>query len=206
MKTVSTLLAAAIFVGLAGCSTPLVEDIKIESSLYITAFQQYMLDEINFARVNPDEYAESRLKEDNDNSLDNGGYLFLKKMTPVGSVTFNNSLNLSASDYALFLAENNRAEHNADETPIKRAIRAGFKGTLTGENIAFASPSCYNAILNPRSAAIGFVRIIIIDEGVADVGHRLILLNSKYKTVGIGFTQNSAVPMLNYVVQDFGNL
>lgn len=206
MKTISSLIVAAILVGLGGCNTALVEDDSIVSPKVIPSFQQFMLDEINFARTNPSEYAESRLKADSEILTDNGSYLYLKNLTPVGLIAFNNSLNVSASGYALFLSDKNLAEHNADGTPLKRAIRAGFIGTSTGENIAIASENVYNAVLNPHSAAICFVRIMIIDEGVADIGHRLIILNSKYKTVGIGFTQNSAIPMLNYVVQDFGNL
>lgn len=205
MKTISTLIIAAIFV-LTGCTNALVEDTLIESPTGITAFQQYMLDEINLARTNPAEYAEMRLKADSEIAADNGSYLILKNMTPEGAITFNYALNVSASNYANLLSEKNLAEHNADGTPLKRAIRAGFTGTSTGENIAIASENSFNAILNPRSAAIGFVRILIIDEGVPDLGHRQILLSSKYKTVGIGFTQNASLPLLNYVVQDFGNM
>lgn len=206
MKAISTLILATLLIGLAGCSTALIEDASIESPKGITAFQQYMLDEINLARTKPAEYAELRLKADKAVSADNGSYLYLKNLTPTGAITFNYSLNLSASNYANLLSENNLAEHNADGTPLKRAIRAGFTGTSTGENIAIASASSFNAVLDPRIAAIGFVRILIIDEGIANLGHRMILLSSKYTTIGIGYTQNSGDPMLNYVVQDFGNL
>lgn len=206
MKAISTLITAAILVVLAGCTNALTEDTSIAVPSEVTAFQQYMLDEINLARTNPAEYAEVRLKAESELSADNGSYLFLKNMVPAGAVTFNHSLNQSASNYANLLSVNNLAEHNADGTPLKRALRAGFAGSSTGENIAIASENSFNAVLNPRSAAIAFVRILIIDEGVEGFGHRLTLLSSKYKTVGIGFTQNSALPVLNYVVQDFGNL
>lgn len=206
MKTISILILATILIGLVGCTNTLVEDAAIENPIDITDFKQYMLDEINFARTNPAEYAELRLKADSEISADNGSYLFLKNLTPVGAITFNSSLNLSASNYANLLSEKNLAEHNADETPLKRALRAGFTGSSTGENIAIASKNSFNAILNPRTAAIDFVKIMIVDEGVVNLGHRLILLSYKYKTVGIGFTQNSATPLLNYVVQDFGDL
>jgi len=206
MRTIQLLILAVLLIGIESCTKELTEKTSVENKINVTDFQQYMLDEINFARMNPSEYAELRLKPDNGSSSDNGSYSYLKNLTPVGSISFNHSLNLSASDYAVFLAEKALAEHNADETPLRRAIRAGFEGTSTGENIAIASASSFNAIINPRSAAIDFVRILIIDEGVADFGHRLIILNSKYKTVGIGYTQNSTIPLLNYVVQDFGNL
>ena len=206
MKTIIHLILATIFIGFTACTKVMVEEDSVESPKTISAFQQYMLEEINFARTKPAEYAEMRLLADKENLTDNGSYLFLNNLAPLGSVTFNHSLNLSASNYALFLSDKNLAEHNADLTPLKRAIRAGFAGSSTGENIAIASENSFNAMLNPKSAAIGFVRILIIDKGVVNLGHRLILLSSKYTTVGIGYQQNSAVPMLNYVVQDFGNL
>jgi len=206
MKTIFQLILVPLIFGFAGCTDVLVENTPVERTDEITSFQQYMLEEINFARTNPTEYAELRLKVDSKILTDNGSYLYLKNLTPVGSITFNTSLNLSAAGYARLLSDKNLAEHNADGTPLKRALRSGFTGTATGENIAIASENIFNAILFPQSAAICFVRIMIIDEGVADIGHRLILLNSKYKTVGIGFTQNSSIPLLNYVVQDFGNL
>jgi uncharacterized protein YkwD len=205
VKTISTLIIVIILFGFVGCNTALIEEISIEKTKDITAFQQYMLDEINFARTKPLEYAELRLKVENENSKDNGSYSYLKNSTQVEAVSFSQALNQSATDYAAFLAEKNLLEHCADGTPLKRAIRAGFTGTTTGENIAAASENCYNPVLNSKSAAIEFVRILIIDEGVADVGHRLIILNPKYTAVGIGFTQNTATPTLNYVVQDFGN-
>jgi len=206
MKTSQLLILVILLFGIGSCTKDLTEKSVVEIPKVVTPFQQYMLDEINFARITPVKYAETRLKADRDSSSDNGSYTYLKNLTPVGSISFNHSLNQSASGYALFLAENILAEHNADGTPLKRAIRAGFTGSSTGENIAIASAANFNALLNPRCAAIDFVRILIIDDGVSDVGHRLILLSSKYSTVGIGFTQNATIPLLNYVVQDFGNL
>jgi len=206
LKTISSLIIVIILVVLVGCNNALIEDISIEKTKDISTFQQYMLDEINFARTKPAEYAELRLKAENETSKDNGSYSYLKNSTQVEAISFNLALNQSASDYAVFLAEKNLLEHCADGTPLNRAIRAGFTGTSTGENLVAASENCFNPILNSKSAAVEFVRTLIIDEGVADVGHRLIILNAKYKTVGIGFTQNSATPTLNYVVQDFGNL
>jgi len=206
IKIIKLLLFAIIMFGMVSCKTGIVEDAMVEGPADVTLFQQYMLDEINLARTDPATYADLRLKTDYDNSADNGSYLFLKNSVAVGAITFNSCLNESASNYAIFLAEKNLAEHNADGTPLKRAIRAGFTGSSTGENIAIASENIFNANVNPQSAAIGFVRILLIDKGVEDIGHRLILMNSKYTFVGIGFTRNSTSTVLNYLVQDFGKL
>lgn len=193
-------------IGLVSCKSYLTDDSpSTEIPKDITLFQQYMLDEINFARTKPAEYTESRLKAFNDHSTDNGSYQYLKNLTPVTALSFSNALNQSATKYAVFLANNNLIGHDADGTPLSRAIREDYTGSLLGENIAGASDNLFNATLNPQSAAIGFVSLLIIDDGVADFGHRLIMLNSKYKIVGIGFGRNTASIYINYTVQDFGN-
>ncbi|MCX6236816.1 MAG: CAP domain-containing protein [Bacteroidia bacterium] len=193
-------------IGLVSCKSYVTDDSpSTEIPKDITLFQQYMLDEINFARTKPAEYAESRLKAFNDHSTDNGSYQYLKNLTPVTALSFSNALNQSATKYAVFLANNNLIGHDADGTALSRAIREGYTGSLLGENIAGASDNLFNATLNPQSTAIGFVSLLIIDDGVADFGHRLIMLNSKYKIVGIGFGRNAASTYINYTVQDFGN-
>lgn len=195
-----------LIVGLAGCNKIGEEILSAEIPVSVTSFQQFMLDEINLARTNPAGYAELRLIADKDNSSDNGSYLYLKSLSPVGKLAFNNSLNLSASNYAVFLAEKNLMGHNEDGTPLKRAMIVGFEGSCIGENIAACSNDNFNPILNARTAAISFVRVMIIDDGVADFGHRLIILNAKFKSLGIGFTRNTGSTFINYNVQDFGNL
>jgi uncharacterized protein YkwD len=202
MRVYLLIILAVILCGLASCKSNITDEVIAENPKEITAFQQYMIDEINLARTNPSAYAELRLKANSEKSTDNGSYLYLKNLAAVGVVTFSQPLNLSASDYANLLAEKNLVEHNADGTPLSRAIRAGFMGSSMGENIAAASASTFNGNLQPQTAAIEFVKILLIDEGVANLGHRVVMLNSKYKTLGIGFTSNTS---LHFVVQDFGN-
>jgi hypothetical protein len=204
MRTV--LIVILLFFGLAGCKNTMEVESAIEFPVNISTFQQYMLDEINLARTNPAAYAELRLKDEMVNSGDNGSYIYLKSLTPVSSLSFSNVLNCSASNYALFLAQKDLMGHNENGTPLKRAIIEGFAGTSVGENIAASSAELYNATLEPRIAAIGFVRIMIIDAGVSDLGHRLTMLNSKYKIVGIGYSRIATSTFINYTVQNFGNL
>jgi len=206
MKLIVVPFLALLLFGLVGCKNTLIEEAVPESPKNISVFQQSMLDEINLARTNPALYAEQRLKSDKGNSTDNGSYDYLVNLTPVGSISFCNCLNESAINYAQYLSEKNVMGHNEDGTPLKRAMSEGFVGTSVGENIAAASGDSFNSTIDPKSAAVGFVRIMIIDAGVDDLGHRLTILNSKYKTVGIGFSHNSASTYVNYNVQDFGNL
>jgi hypothetical protein len=193
-----------ILLGLLSCKSYVMDAPPIESPQNITLFQQYVLDEINLARTKPAEYADLRLKAFKDKSKDNGSYQYLKTLAPVGEVSFSNALNQAASKYAAFLADNNLIGHDANGTPLSRAIKEGFSGNSLGENIAASSDDVYNTNLNSQTAAIGFVELLIIDDGVADLAHRLILLNSKYNLVGIGFGRNTASTYVNYMVQDFG--
>ena len=197
----STILIA-VFLLLMSCKqTPAPEPV-IPPSKVVTEFQTLMLNEVNFLRTKPAEYAELRLKEYYDRIADNGSYLVLKSLTPMNALVFNYSLNKSATEYAGLMAEKNLTAH--DSETLKRAISAGYTGTSVSENIAADIKDIYNGILNPESAAIGFVRLMIIDEGVADLGHRVILINPNYKTLGIGFGRNPSSTYINYTVQVFG--
>ena len=188
------------------CKPSLDNEIPVQVPLAITPFQQYMVDEINFARNNPAGYAELRLKSVMDESSDNGSYLYMKNLVACSALTFNHTLNLSASNYALFLAEKNLMGHDLNGTPLKRAITLGFQGSSIGENIAASTGDLYDSTLDPKCAAIHFVQIMIIDNGVADLSHRLTMLNAKYSTIGIGYSKNPSSTFVNYNVQDYGGL
>ena len=190
---------------LISCQPTLVKDAATETPQVISAFQQSLLGEINFARSNPADYADLRLKAFMLDSSDNGSYLYLKHLIPVSSLTFNNSLNISASAYANYLAENNLMGHDLNGTPLKRAITVGFTGSSIGENIAASTADSFNSLIDPDTAAIYFVELMIIDAGVTDLGHRLTILSPDYKTVGIGYSRNPISTYINYNVQDFGN-
>ena len=86
------------------------------------------------------------------------------------------------------------------------ATMIGFEGSSIGENIAASSGDNYNINVDSGIAAINFVRIMIVDAGVADLGHRMTMLSSRYFTIGIGYSRNPASTFVNYNVQDYGNL
>jgi len=103
------------------------------------------------------------------------------------------------------MAKKDVFNHTADGTPFERAKKAGYRYTAMGENIACGSEQYYNALINPEASAIEFVRLLIIDKGVKDVGHRVTLMNPIYRSVGFGFARNPSSYCINYIVQDFGN-
>lgn len=206
MRVIPLSIIVILLFTLVNCKPSLDTRTTPEVSQEVTSFQQMMLAEINFARTDPAGYAESRLKIAVDDSLDNGSFAYMKGKTPLLPLSFNYALNLSASNYALFLAQKDLMGHNQNGTPLKRAITFGFIGSSVGENIAASSGDYYNSILDPQTAAVNFVRIMIIDAGIEDLGHRRTMLNPIYTTIGIGFSRNPASTFVNYNVQDYGNL
>ena len=206
MKFNSLFVLVPLILVLIGCKPTLDKDIVIQTPQVVSIFQQQMLNEINFARTDPAGYAELRLKTAMIETSDNGSYLYMKSLVPRMLLSFNNTLNISASKYALLLAQKNLMGHNLDGTPLKRAITLGFEGTSIGENIAASTGDAYDSTIDPAGAAIKFVQIMIIDFGVADLGHRLTMLNPKYTAIGIGYSRNPASTFVNYNVQDFGAL
>ena len=204
MKTLTISILALLLITLFSCKPSLDKDAAIEIPQVISVFQQSMLDEINLVRTGPAAYADLRLKTEMLNSFDNGSYLYLKSLAPIPALIFKNSLNLAATNYAKFLAVNNLMGHDEDGNPLKRAIIQGFDGCSIGENIAASTLDECNSELDPKIAAINFVKLMIIDRGVSDLGHRLTLLNASSTTVGIGYGRNPLSTFINYNVQDFG--
>jgi Cysteine-rich secretory protein family len=206
MRIISLSILGFLLFTLFNCKPSLDTRTTPEVSAQVTSFQQMMLAEINFARTDPAGYAETRLRSALDDSVDNGSFMYMKGKTPLLPLSFNYALNLSASNYALFLAQKDLMGHNQNGTPLKRAITVGFVGSSVGENIAASTSDYFNSILDPQTAAMNFVKIMIIDAGVDDLGHRMTLLSPIYTTIGIGFSRNPTSTFVNYSVQDYGNL
>lgn len=204
MKTTLHLIFSLLLLALVSCQKTLNTEEPISTLKTTSVFQQLMLEEVNFARTNPQGYAESRLKNAYSNGTDNGSYTFMKKVVPVSSLSFNNALNISAGNYAQFLADKNLMGHNQDGTPLKRAVTVGFTGSSIGENIAASTSEAYNGMADPGLAAVNFVRLFLIDTGVANLGHRMTMMNASYSTVGIGYSHNILSTFVNYTVQDYG--
>jgi uncharacterized protein YkwD len=192
-----------ILVSLVSFSGNLPEEEGKEPNLQ--KFRDVMLEEVNFVRTNPKEYAEKRLKTSKEERVDNGAYDYLKKVKPAGELRFNEILNLVSMDYALFLARTNKFSHTANGTPFTRAKKAGYKYRAMAENIACGNDPQLNIAENPSYAAIEFVKMLIIDMDVKDFGHRHTLMNPIFTSVGFGFGHNKFSYCGNYVVQDFGN-
>ncbi len=163
-----------------------------------------MLDEINFVRTTPLKYADTRLIDQYNSQTDNGAYLDLSDQEELTPLVLNLKLTLAADKYAQFLAINNLFGHTEDGTPSERCKREGYEN-YSGENIAAGSYSYFDIESDPEAAAIQFMIMWIIDEGVEGVGHRKNILSSYHESVGIGFHNDLKSTYVNYSVQDFGS-
>ena len=168
------------------------------------SFAQNVLDEVNFLRSNPFDYAEKRLKVEAENHADNGAYRFLKKMKPVKVLVLNKTLGELATEYAKLLSKKSSLSHTYKGDPMKRANKAGYFG-MVGENLAAGNDPILNADENPQESAIEFVKMLVIDNGVKDLGHRKILVEPRFSELGVGFYHDTASKMKNFFVQEFGN-
>ncbi len=167
------------------------------------SLDKLVLSEVNFLRTRPAEYAEARLSDDFKEKIDNGAYRFLLKMKPVGPLTLNDTLNTLAANYAKLISFKKTLSHNLRGNPMNRANKAGYHGMI-GENLAAGSEDKYNALEYPQEAAIEFVRMLVIDRGVKDLGHRKILTEPRFREMGVGFQRDPNDKLKNYFVQEFG--
>jgi hypothetical protein len=182
---------------ISGCSSPL--------SSSFTAFQQASLAELNYARTQPDAYARDRLASFKNAGTDYGAYDDLTGRSAVCALKLQSQLCTAATDYAEYLATTNTFGHDKNGTPVSRCAAAGYTTFFSGENLAGHGVAECNADANPETAAIYFVRMLIIDDGQSDLGHRKIIMYSGNKTVGIGFCHKISTTYINYCVQDFGS-
>ncbi len=168
-----------------------------------TVFEQTTLAEINFARTNPRGYAESRLKQAYQRGDDNGAYYDLRSYQPVPPLNLRKKLCIAAKKYARYLAVHNTFGHFANGTPKERCKAEGYR-FYSGENIAAGSYPTHNAIEDPELAAISFVKQLIIDKGVPDLGHRKNIMRPTHTHFGAGFHRHENSRYKNYVAHEFG--
>lgn len=168
-------------------------------------FNQYVLEQVNLIRTQPQAYAEMYLKENYQSNKDNGAYLDIRSRSALLPLTLNDKLEKTASKYAKFLAENNKFGHYENGTPSERCEMEGYEH-YSGENIAAASSNDRNADIDAESAAIEFIKQLVIDEGVENLGHRENIMSTQHKVMGIGFANNPKATYKNYFVQVFGSV
>ncbi len=183
---------------------------------YKNISHQALLDEINLARSSPKDYAnliEQTLQyygEQNDKILSLPGKTpilttegksaaveainYLKKQVGVKKLKLNSGLNKAAQYHCDLQGKTGQIGHDSPNGAkvIDRLLRFGsfVPSSSYGENIAYGTDT-------PRQ----IVMQLIIDDGVASRGHRHIIYNANFDTVGFGWGPHSVYRIM--CVMDF---
>ncbi len=160
------------------------------------AAQQDILRELNYARTNPRAYAQemeavrqyfqgTTYREPGQPAIRTREGLaavdeaisYLRSAAAVGPLSYSAGLEKAAADHVRDIGPKGIASHTGSDgsTPRDRVERYGRWLVAMGENIAFC----------PLPSARRIVMQLIIDDGVADRGHRDAIFNPDFRLVGI---------------------
>ena len=154
----------------------------------LTTEEAAVLEYTNYARTDPQGFAQEFLAELEQSGQDNGAYADLMARSPVPAVAIHAGLVRVAREHSRDMAENCGLQHDScDGTTWDARIRSAYSGDAIGENAAMGYPT-------GLSVVIGW----IVDEGVPSLGHRENLLSAGWEHMGIGLYGGS------WWTQDFG--
>ena len=161
-----------------------------------TVAQQEILRELNYARTNPRAYAreienvrqyfrgnlyqepgQPAIRTQEGIAAVDEAIRYLRSTGAVGSLSYSSGLEKAATDHVRDTGPKGIVSHTGSDgsTPRDRVERYGRWLIAMGENIAY----------NPLPSARRIVMQLIIDDGVADRGHREAIFNPDYRLVGI---------------------
>lgn len=122
---------------------------------------------------------------------------FLSDRSPVEPLSASAGLASAAKSHAKDQASGLTGHAGSDGSlPLERTIRAGVEASSVGENITYGPKTAQDIIVN-----------LIVDDGVADRGHRIALFNSDWDKAGAGCGPHSnygAVCVVNYASEPRG--
>jgi cysteine-rich secretory family protein len=152
-----------------------------------------VLDEINYARTHPREYARELARHDaawqpgdryaSDNAQDVEEAIdFLMRQSPLPPLRRDERLSEAAYDHASTQGARGQLGHTGvrGETLGQRLQRRGMWAGMSAENISYGydDPS-------------GVVRQLVVDSGVPNRGHRLNIFSRGYQAAGVGCARHA---------------
>lgn len=177
-----------------------------------TIWEQYMVELINRARLNPQAEVD-RLSGENwigSPDLNEGLAPGTISADPKQPLAINPSLVKAAADYADHLLRNNLFGHSHDGRPGDRAIRAGYGDRYTGENLHVTATSAPVFELDMQFVDSGH-SALFVDDTVSGRTHRVNTLTERWTEVGVGmgtwhaYTLFGPVYRAALVCQEFGS-
>lgn len=150
----------------------------------------------NLVRINPRLFCATYLQKYIDvNNLDRKNYYVsslikeLNKLKPIKALDFDKSLYDMAKVHAISMGVKGKIGHDEFDKRIKKFLNNKF--AMIGENCEYGS-----------SDPLEILMCLLIDEGVASLGHRKNLLNPEFNYVGISFKPHKTYGV--NCVMDFG--
>lgn len=177
---------------------------------YAKSLEDAVLDEINFARTQPREYARElrtyrtafngrivsdrhgeRMTFEGVRAVDEA-IAFLERQQPLPPLRRGQVLALAADDHASEQGyEGSRGHVSADGATPGRRVTARGGGRYVSETISYG-----------ENDPVGVVRSLIVDDGVANRGHRAVIFTANLRYAGIGCGPHAAYDYL--CVMDYG--
>jgi serralysin len=169
-----------------------------------TAQDQYMLELLNRARLNPQAEADRLLG----GNLNEGLAAGTISTAPKQAVAFNLNLFNAAQGHSQWQLANNTFSHTGANgtSSADRATAAGYTWKTTGENIAWKGTT---GATDLTSFVAEQEDGLFVDTGIANRGHRTNMLDPNYREVGISavtgkFTSGGTAYDSVMTTQDFG--
>jgi serralysin len=169
-----------------------------------TAQDQYMLELLNRARLNPQAEADRLLG----GNLNEGLAAGTISTAPKQAVAFNLNLFNAAQGHSQWQLANNTFSHTGANgtSSAARATAAGYTWKATGENIAWKGTT---GAVDLTSFVAEQQDDLFVDTGIANRGHRTNMLAPNYREVGISavtgkFTSGGTAYDSVMTTQDFG--